>query len=341
LNSSVSISPGERQQRLAGARLTEQRDEVDLRIHQQVEREVLLAVARRDPPDIILLVRVVLECGQKRRLAGDFLDDRVERRFAGLFLVQEFVQMQRRNQRAGDAIVRMTALLPRLHAFRVPVPEVGRKLAHARIKELGILEHLVVEIVLGGDAQRARLDAQVDVLGHQDHVAARMMAREVHGDREDLVVRLAVRKRRRQRRRDRLGLQEQSAGGGAARFLVQRNPLHDGVGVGARVRGHELVEKSRGLPRVSRDFGHPLLVGVELLEGEDRQIDVVFLESEQAGGIVHQHVGVEHEQLGRGRVAGFRRLARGEKVQRGRCRAELAFDHGPPEVRLLRTFGAI
>jgi hypothetical protein len=40
---------GERQQRLAGAGLAEQRDEVDVRVHQQVEREVLLAVARVMP----------------------------------------------------------------------------------------------------------------------------------------------------------------------------------------------------------------------------------------------------------------------------------------------------
>jgi hypothetical protein len=37
---------GEREQRLAGAGGAEQRDEVDVRIHQRVEREVLLAVAR-------------------------------------------------------------------------------------------------------------------------------------------------------------------------------------------------------------------------------------------------------------------------------------------------------
>jgi hypothetical protein len=39
-------------------------------------------------------------------------------------------------------------------------------------------------------------------------------------------------------------------------------------------------------------------VRVELLEREDRQVDVVLLEPEQARGIVHQDVGVQHEQLG-------------------------------------------
>jgi hypothetical protein len=57
---------GEREQGLAGAGLAEQGDEVDLRVHQQVEREVLLAVARGDAPHVVLLVAVV---GQ--RLEGD------------------------------------------------------------------------------------------------------------------------------------------------------------------------------------------------------------------------------------------------------------------------------
>ena len=71
LVSSVCVSAGsQRQQGLAGAGLAEQGDEIDLRIHQQVEREVLLAVARRDAPDGILLVAVVGEGFEFRRLAS-------------------------------------------------------------------------------------------------------------------------------------------------------------------------------------------------------------------------------------------------------------------------------
>jgi len=40
--------PREREQRLAGAGLADQRDEVDVGVHQHVEREILLAVARDD-----------------------------------------------------------------------------------------------------------------------------------------------------------------------------------------------------------------------------------------------------------------------------------------------------
>ena len=62
----------------------------------------------------------------------------------------------------------------------------------------------------------------------------------------------------------------------------------------------DFVEKAAGLARIARDFGHAFLVVVEFLQRRHRQIDVVLLEAEQAGRIVHQHVGVEHEQLGAG-----------------------------------------
>jgi len=51
--------------------------------------------------------------------------------------------------------------------------------------------------------------------------------------------------------------------------------------------------------RIARDLGDTLLVVVEFLERENRQIKVVLFKAVQAGGIVHQHVGVEHEQLGK------------------------------------------
>ena len=75
------------------------------------------------------------------------------------------------------------------------------------------------------------------------------------------------------------------------------------VDVGFAV-AEQLVEEAAHLTRVARDFGHAFLVGVQLLEGRHRQEDVVLLEAEQAGRIVHQHVGVEHEQLGAGVQAG-------------------------------------
>ena len=129
---------------------------------------------------------------------------------------------------------------------------------------------------------------------------------QVHDDGEDLVVGLAVGERGGQHGRDHLGLQVQPAGGGAARLLRERDAFDDAVGR----RGDELVQEARDLPRVARDFGDAFLVVVELLEREDRQVDVVLLEPEEARGVVHQDVGVEDEELaGRNEAGGRADLA--------------------------------
>ena len=131
---------------------------------------------------------------------------------------------------------------------------------------------------------------------------------QVHDDREDLVVGLAVGERGRQHGGDDFGLQIQPAGGGAAGLHRQRNALDDAVGH----RGDELVEEARHLTGVARDFGRALLVVVEFLEREDGEVDVVFLEPEEARGVVHQDIGVEDEELaGRGEARGRAGLGRG------------------------------
>ncbi len=287
-------------QRLAGARLAEQRDEIDVRIHEEIEGEALFAVARRDAPDVVLLMRVVLERLQHGGAPGDLLDQHIERLLAGLLLVEELVDEERGDERSRDPVVRVPTLLPRLHALAVPVPEIRRQLAHPAVEEIGVLQHLVVEIVFRGDAERTRLDPHVDVFRHQDHAALGVQMLQVHHDREDLVVGLAVRERGGQHGGDDFGLQVQPPGGGAAGLHRQRNAFDDAV----RHRGDELVEEARSLPRIARDFGDAFLVVVELLEREDGEVDVVFLEPEQARGVVHQDVGVEDEQLAGGDEAG-------------------------------------
>jgi len=56
------------------------------------------------------------------------------------------------------------------------------------VQHVGIFEHLVVEVVLHGKAQRMRLDAHVDVLGDQDDGTFRMQALLVDDHGQDLVV---------------------------------------------------------------------------------------------------------------------------------------------------------
>jgi len=281
------------------ASLADQRDEVALRVHQQVEREALLAVAGGDAPDRVLGVLVVAQHAQGRSLAADLLDLRVERLVA--FQVDELVDQQFGHQRTADAVVGEARLLPALHALAVLVPEAGGQLAHAGVEDVGVLQHLVVVVVLDGQAQCARLHAHVDVLGNQHHLARLVQLLEAAHHAEDLVVGLACRQVGRQRGSHRLRLEVKAA----ARIRVaergQRNALLDRT----LARLDQRIEHAADLPRVARHLAHALLVAVEFLQRHHRQEDVVLLEAEQRGGVVHQHVGVEHEQLGRAAAARF------------------------------------
>ena len=128
---------------------------------------------------------------------------------------------------------------------------------------------------------------------------------------QDLVVGLALRQRARQAVVQRLGLKEQAAGGLLVAGSVQRHAMAHVL----RCHGsHQRIQRAAGLACVARYLGHALLVAVQLLEHDQRQEDVMLLEAEQAHRVVHQHIGIQHEQAAHfGRAAG-RFLAR-------RCRA--------------------
>ena len=272
--------------------MPEQGDEIDLGIHQHVEREVLLAVARDDAPDRVLLVAVILDRNHFRRLALDREHLGVER--IGAFLEDEFVGQQARHQRALDAVVGDAVGLPGFHALAVAVPEIGWQFAQAGVEQVGVFQDLVVEVVLGGQAQRTRLDAHVDVLGHQNDLPLGVVARKKEHHAENLVVDLAGGQVDRDVAGDRLGLQVEPAGGGVVAVRRERYAVLDAVEL-----ADDLVDEAAGLARVARDFGHAFLVLVEFFQSGDGDVDVVLFEAEQAGGVVHQHVGVEDEELGR------------------------------------------
>ena len=134
-----------------------------------------------------------------------------------------------------------------------------------------------------------------------------LLAERLH-DAEDLVVGLALRQPGRQRRVDERRLEEELAAGLAMTGPRERQALaHVGGAVAAEGAGGERVEIAAHLARVARDLAHALLVIVEFLERDHRQVDVVLLESEERHRVVHQHVGIEHEQA---RRAGTARRAR-------------------------------
>ena len=91
---------------------------------------------------------------------------------------------------------------------------------------------------------------------------------------------------------------------------------------------NHVVEEAADLAHVARGFGEAFLVGVELLEHHHRQIDVVLLETEDRGRVVHQHVGVEHEQAPHG--------ARPRRA--GDCRCRPAAGPGSDRLRRFKYF---
>ena len=102
---------------------------------------------------------------------------------------------------------------------------------------------------------------------------------------------------------------------------LERDAGADIAGADRAGRGDQFVQIARSLACIARDLGGAFLVVIELFEREHREEDVVLFEAEQTGGVVHQYVGIEHEEFGRGC------LDRCVDVKRG---AKFALDHGPP-----------
>ena len=98
-----------------------------------------------------------------------------------------------------------------------------------------------------------------------------------------------------------LGLKQQLAPGLAVAGAVE---LKTGGDIGTGCTG-QCVQRAAGLAGIACDFRHAFLVAIQLLQYDHRQVNVVFLKAKQAHGVVQQHVGVQHKQLGRSGVRHF------------------------------------
>jgi hypothetical protein len=94
-----------------------------------------------------------------------------------------------------------------------------------------------------------------------------------------------------------------------------------GVEAAALVGVARRVQFAADLARIARHLAHALLVVVQFFQRDHRQEDVVFLEAEQRHRVVHQHVGVQHEQLGRPAARGLRPRGRAAAGCRGQSTA--------------------
>ena len=74
---------------------------------------------------------------------------------------------------------------------------------------------------------------------------------------------------------------------------VERNTLSD---FGNADFTHQFIEKTADLTYIACYLGHTFLPCIHLFKYDHGQVDVVFLEAEQRGGVVHQHVGIKDEE---------------------------------------------
>ena len=272
------------EQRLARARLAHQGDQLNRGIQQQIQGEALLAVARLDPAQLGL-GRML-----QRLQAGGGAIEAGQQRVGWLGLVDQghsLIGLKGRGQ--AEAIELQSRR--QLH----PVHLLG---AHPQLTEAGVEigdVHPIAGVVLGDQAHRIGLDAQVGVLRHQHHrrlvadYGAELLL--LQSNSQDVVVTIARLQFRRQ------GGQRLAA----AEHHHQRAPLVAiGNPFGQVALRPQLIQKPRHLAGVATLLRRVALEAVDLLDHLDRDHDVVVLETGEGQRIVQQHVGVQHERLAHG-----------------------------------------
>ena len=188
----------------------------------------------------------------------------------------------------------MLALLPALHTLAVGGPEIGGQGHGAGVQQVAVFQGFVVLVVVGGQTQSTGFDPHIDVFRHQHHFPFRVFLAQCGHDTENLVVCLALGQAGGQAVVQRQGLEHELALGFALPGAVEFKALGN-VRTGCACQG---IERAAGLAGVACHLGHAFFVAIELFKHDHGQEDVVLFEPEQAHGIVHQHIGVQHKQLG-------------------------------------------
>ena len=98
-------------------------------------------------------------------------------------LKYKFIDVEAGDHRPLDAIQGSPMFLPGFHVLAVLVPKIFWQLAHAGVEQIGILQNLVIKIIFRRHPNRARLDAHIDVFGHQHHTAFGVVMLQVERDR--------------------------------------------------------------------------------------------------------------------------------------------------------------
>ena len=81
------------------------------------------------------------------------------------------------------------------HVLAVGFPKVGRKYLDTGVEQIGIFQHLVIEVVLRIHTQCAGFDTHVDILADKDNFTVKLLFVQEHHDTQYRVVRFAVSQR--------------------------------------------------------------------------------------------------------------------------------------------------
>ncbi|MNJ28943.1 hypothetical protein D3C77_234980 [compost metagenome] len=176
-------------------------------------------------------------------------------------------------------------------ALAHPLPEAARHHLEALGQQPDVVDQLVAAIILHmGKARPLGLEAHVDVLGHQHHLAFHLVLLQVEGRVDDAVVRLLV--------GEHLGILRQMViaedGDMTARLARQRHPLHYLFGVGV---AKHIFQRADGNPGITADVFLAILDVVELFEHRHGDEHVVLFEGVNGEGFVKQNVGIQDKQL--------------------------------------------
>ncbi|MNF58317.1 hypothetical protein D3C84_398690 [compost metagenome] len=176
-------------------------------------------------------------------------------------------------------------------ALAHPLPEAAGHHLEALGQQADVVDELVAAIILHmGKARPLGLEAHVDVLGHQHHLAFHLVLLQVEGRVDDAVVRLLV--------GEHLGILGQVViaedGDMTARLAGQGHPLHYLFGVGV---AKHVFQRPDGDPGITTDVFLAILDVVELFEHRHGDEHVVLFEGVDGEGFVKQNVGIQDKQL--------------------------------------------
>ena len=255
---------GERQQRLSRTGLADQGDELQVGIHEQLDREVLAHVQRRQLPRARVVVAQRNELTVHVVVAGQ----------GGLLGVLHAADQ---DELVGHEALGSVGVALAVEAVDHALVDVVLTVAAVEVVEVDLGVAGVVDRL---DAERGRLDARVQVLGDEDDVGAGAGLQVQPGGDDPVVRDLRIHVR---------GQVAHEAGHEDAEAAAVLE--FDAVGEGAVLA--QVVEDPDGPARGPAEFVGLGLEAVELLEHVDRDDDLAVGEGVDGVGFVEQDVGVD------------------------------------------------